>query len=252
MLSSRIFATLVAALLLIAPLCAQESEGQIAHFIQVKPKAGMSQELEEAAKAHMDWHRQQNDSWEWHLWQYVTGEQLGQYLALTPGHRWEDFDAKQEFIARDQADAATRIGPFMESMSAWYSRFRPEISSWSEDDTPSMVHVTVYHVKPGKTAQFTYAVERLHKALQQAGWPQHYMWEQVVVGGEGPVFNLVLPMQKWADLNPPEKPFDQAVEEVVGRREAESLLQSFLETIQGQRSEILRYRPDLSYIPDGQ
>lgn len=252
MIAQRIFTMVVATVLLIAPLCAQQPAGEIAYFIHVKPKAGMVQEFEEAAKSHMDWHRQENDPWQWHIWQYETGEQLGEYLAITQGHRWEDFDAHADFIARDNADAGTRMGPYMESMSAWYSRFLVDLSHWPADLSPSLVFVIMHRVKPGKVAQLNHAIERIHKALQEANWPHHYLWERVIVGGEGPIFNVVLPMNQWADMNPPETPFEAAIEKAVGRREAESLLRSFLESIEGQRTEILRYRPDLSYVPEGQ
>jgi hypothetical protein len=251
MIPRRILLTVVATSVLIAPLCAQQPPGEIFVFLQVKPKPGMVQEFEEAMKGHMSWHREEDDSWAWHVWQFETGEQVGDYLVISPGHRWEDFDAREEFDARDRADAMTRIGPYLDSMTTWYSQLRSEISNWPADISPSFVHVIGHRVKPSKVAEFTHAVERLHNALQQVNWPHHYLWERIIAGGEGPTFNVVLPMNKWADMNPPDRPLVAAVEEALGRREAETLLRTFLEAVEGERREILRYRPDLSYVPAG-
>lgn len=241
-----------AVILLTAPLCAQESPGEIAQFILVKAKPDRVQEFEEGTKAHMDWHRQENDTWTWSIWQYETGEQMGQYLAVSTGHRWEAFDARAEFIAQDGADAAERMGPYMESMTTWYSRIHTERSNWPADASPKMVSVLHYRLKAGKAGQFIHAIDRINNALQEAGWPRHYLWEQVLVGSGVPAFNYVRPLQNWADLNPAERSARAAVEEVLGRRETDAIWESFLDSIESLRSEILRYRPDLSYVPEGQ
>lgn len=247
----KVCLSIVATSILILPLLAQQPPGEIAYFVHAKPKPGAAPQFEEALKEHMNWHGQQNDTWEWHVWQFETGEQAGQYLALTAGHRWEDFDAKDEFMARDRADAMSRIGPYMDFVSSWFSRFRTEMSNWPEDSARRFVQVVMYRLKPGRSEEFVYAAEKIHQALQKANWPQHYLWEQVVAGVEGPQLNLVLPMSKWADMNPPARPFAAVLEEVLGRRETDALLESVVAAIESQRSEILRYRPDLSYLPAG-
>lgn len=245
----RLYVAAVLLVCLVVPLAAQDSPGEIAYFIQIKPKSGTAQQFEEAGKQHMNWHRQQNDDWEWHVWQYRTGPFVGQYLALTAGHRWEDFDAKEEFMEKDQADAMKTMGPHVESVTTWFSRLRGDISNWPADVEAKFVQVVTYELEPGKVNDFLYAAGKIHQTLQKANWPRYYLWDQLIVGGDTPQLSLVLPMQKWADMNPPERPFVEVLEEILGRREAQALLDSIMDAIQSERSDILQFRPDLSYTP---
>ncbi|MDA2924633.1 hypothetical protein MYX65_08265 [Acidobacteria bacterium AH-259-L09] len=154
------------------------------------------------------------------------------------------------------ADAVAKIGPYADSITSWFSRLHQDISYLPEGGfNPKsfpLVLVVAFQVHESKVTDFLYSARKFHAALQKANWPNYYFWSQVVAGGEGPLFNLVLPKKNWAGLTPPEKPFPAVLEEVLGRQEAESLIETFDGTIRSSRSDILRYRPDLSYVPSGQ
>jgi hypothetical protein len=96
---------------------------------------------------------------------------------------------------------------------------------------------------------FMLAVRKYHDAIGKAQWPVHYAWFSLVNGGDGPQFVLSLPRDKWADFNPPEKPFDKMMEEAVGRAEAESINEMFDHAVSGVSTEIITTRNDLSYVP---
>ena len=237
--------------LLAVPVLAQQQSGDITRTYIVKPKFGMEQQFEDALKQHNEWHRQQNDDWAWHTWQYDTGEQWGQYLIRSPNHRWEDLDAKSEFYELDLADAQSRLVPYLESVTSGLSRSHPDISLL-RDDASLLVQMTTYYLHPDSVGNFTYALQKGHEALVKANWPGRFLWTERISGGETPMFSVVALLRSWADLTPPDKSLSEAMIEVLGRGEAESLISSFFESIRSQETNVLRYRPDLSYVPSGQ
>jgi hypothetical protein len=109
--------------------------------------------------------------------------------------------------------------------------------------------VLAFQVRPGKSRDFHYAIGKYHEAIQKTKWPVHYEWHELVNGGEGPLFVLVIPRSNWAAFKPMEKSFYQMLEEAYGRQEAEKLLDTFSGTLKSQSSEIIRSRPDLGYTP---
>ncbi len=252
-----VFAAMVSVLFLTLPLQAQGQPGEIAQFFLIKPKPGMLQQFEEATKQHVEWHRQQDDTWTWRLWQYETGDLYGQYVYITPGHRWEDFDTKAEFRKRDTADAIARIGPYTDSVTSWFSRLHGDISHLPEGGILDpkafpLVMIIDYQVHESKIPDFLHTVGKIHEALQKAHWPVYYLWTQVVAGREGSIFTLVLPQRNWADLTPPEKQVPMVLEEVLGRQEGESLIEAFDDSVASSQRDILSHKPDLSYEPSGQ
>ena len=241
---------MLSVLLVALPVLAQDEPGTLARgfFLTVKP--GMTQQFEEAYKQHIAWHRQQNDTWEWHTWQYETGAQLGQYLVRTPGHHWEDFDAQAEFGAADSAHFFAGAGQYVSSARSGFSRSLPKVSRWPEGDAiPAFVEVLTFRLRYGSAREFNYAIKKINEAINKSDWPIHYGWETTVSGGELGTYILVLPHKNWADFKEPDKSFPAMLEEVYGRVEAGKVLKALTKSVLSESSQILRFRPDLSYIP---
>ena len=89
---TEIFLVVLSLLLLALPVVSQEEPGPITRVFVDKAKTGMEQQYEEAVKQHIAWHREQGDTWSWEVRRIESGENFGQYLWITRGHRWEDFD----------------------------------------------------------------------------------------------------------------------------------------------------------------
>ncbi len=244
------FLVVLSLLLLALPVLAQDEPGTLARgfFLTIKP--GMTQQFEEAYKQHIAWHRQQNDTWTWHTWQYETGAQLGQYVVRTPGHHWEDFDAHAEFNAADAADFFAGPGQYVGSASSVFSRLLPKVSRWPEGDAiPAFVEVLTFRLRYGSGREFNYAIKKVTEAINKSDWPVHYAWLTTLRGGEFGTYILVLPHENWADFKEPEKPFEAMLEEVYGRVEADKVLKAFTKAVRSESSQIARFRPDLSYMP---
>lgn len=241
---------LIGAIALLAlPAVAMREPGTLARTYFVKAKPSMVQQFEAAYKRHIAWHRQQRDTWTWHTWQVETGEQFGQYVIRTPGHHWEDFDARGEFNAADEAHWVANVAQYVESVSSTIVAYRPDLSRWPEGEIPALASVFQFHLNYGGSQEFDYAIKKIYQAIEKSHWPGHYSLLSVVSGSEVPTSIVVIPHRNWAAMKAPEKPLWTMIEEVYGRQEAQRLRDLFAKTVHCERSFMVRFRSDLSYQP---
>ena len=66
-----------------------------------------------------------------------------------------------------------------------------------------------------------------------------------------PTYVLVLPHDNWADFEdkPDMKPFPEMLKEAFGQAEADSIIKRFDSSTESETTEIVQFRPDLSYLP---
>lgn len=247
------FLLAIASLLLLPLAVAAQDGGNIARAIYFRAKPGMEKQLEEGAKKHMQWHRQQGDPWEWHVFQAVSGDETGMYIAVTFGHNWADFDTSPVPSEADEADAEVNIVPYVGRSVVRHYAFLADVSKPLEGGgfTP-LTQVISFHVRPGKQADFNYLVGKFHEAIGKTDWPVNYAWYALVDGGPGGTYLLALPRENWAAFAQPEKPFPAMLEEAYGRQEAQSLLKKWGKILKGTESRTSRHRDDLSYIPSSE
>jgi hypothetical protein len=235
------------------PLLAQVQPKTVGEVLFVAAKPGSAADFEAATKRHMQWHRQQNDAWAWIVWVVVSGERMGQYVVGTFGHDWKDFDDRANFEKEDTANAMSLIGPYIQSLTGSFYAVRPDLSlnRPSPGGQPSaMSTVTTVLLKPGSSVEAEEAIKEINAAIKKTDWPaKPSAWYQLLNGGEGPTLVMVTAREKWADFQPPEKEFGQMLGESYGKMGAENLFHKFYGNVRSARSEIIRFRPDLSYIP---
>src|SRR5258706_4122993 len=68
------------------------------------PKLGKIDDYDQGIKRHIAWRKAHHDTWTWQTWEVVTGKDTGSYITATFGHRWEDFDDREEFNAKAHTD----------------------------------------------------------------------------------------------------------------------------------------------------
>ena len=235
---------------LVMAAMAQDPQAVVGEIIRIKPKTGMEKQFEAAGKEHMAWHQQKQDDWSWFVWQVMSGPGTGKYVAGTFGHKWSDFDNPKVSREEDGADAGERIGPYTASIETQYVAFLPKHSRPTDTNTPSkMATVVTIRVKQGMEETYLNAVSKIPKAMEKTNWPGHYGFYALANGGEHPTFFLVLPREKWADFAPPDKPFEKMLEEAYGREDAGAILKTLDEAPANVSSEMIVYRPDMSYVP---
>jgi hypothetical protein len=251
MRKTRLFFILGFVCLLALPLLAQEKPGTVAGVWNVTTKAGMRQQFEQANKRHMDWHRQQKDTWTVTVWEIVSGEHIGDYGYGSFGHHWKDLDSHAKFDEADTADYLANVAPYVEAMVGRYYLYHPELSSPMEGEAP-LSEIVEYRLNVAGESDFLMAVRKVHEAIQKTNYPVYAYVYELYNGGEHPTYVFVFPHKNWADFEPPEQSFRAMLEKAYGRDEAQSILKLWDKSVRGVRSQIIAYRPDLSYSPAAQ
>jgi hypothetical protein len=248
---TKTFLASVGGLLLAATLAAQE-QATVARIYTMQPKPGMTTQFEQGLKRHNTFHQKQNDSFAWFTWQVETGDRTGTYIRGTFGHRWKDFDDWSRMEAADTADGAINLDPSTApgGTSSFYL-MRTDLSRPEDGPTPSpMAHLIHWLVKPASEAEFNANEKKIYDAIVKTSWPQKYAIYELLNGGEGATFVLSIPLKSWAGMQGPELPFPAMLEKAYGKVEAERLMAANAATLRApERSEVIRYRADLSYLP---
>jgi hypothetical protein len=117
------------------------------------------------------------------------------------------------------------------------------------DAHAKLADVIFFHLNQGQYELFLTQIGKVHEAIGKTNWPVSYEWHALVSGGEGPTLALVLMKSSWADMKEPEVSFPAMLEKAFGKQEASAIMKGFGESIHCERSQLLRYREDLSYVP---
>ena len=218
------------------------AEGPFARIVVIQPKPGQHQAFEDGYRRHLGWHRDKGDPWTWLGWSFVMGERLGLFMDGTFGHAAENFDHPVD-PAGDAADNAVNVIPAADFLShALYERVDSISSSTALPDTTPFMAMTTYRIQPGMGPFFEEAVARVRRPGREE--PQ-YAWYRLVLGGSPPEYLLFRPaptMAAAADLGD-----FFTVEGPDGMRPGDAPGPAGL--ILEARSELLRYRQDMSYLP---
>ena len=239
------------ALSLAVPAAAQPA-GDVAIINTHTPKSGSTEKYEAARKKHMAWHTAQKDPWTWHTWEIVSGEAGGTYYTASFGHAWKDLDAQEKLEKADLADFAKGIGPTLARSSTGYYVRRSDLSLSPPSATPPSAYslLTFYTLKPEGTNDFLDTVKKVNEGIKKTNYRQAgpSSWYQLVNGGEGPLYIFAAGRENWAAFAPNDKNLDQMMEEAFGKDGA-GILAKGRNAIRSIRTETVKYRADLSYVP---
>jgi hypothetical protein len=211
-----------------------------------KVKPGMTTQWEQGRKRHSDFHRAQKDTWTVAVYQVLSGDFVGNYVSVQGGRNWKDFDTRADFDKLDAADVAKNMGPYEDPGARSFYVYRPELSRSKEGGTPAkMVTVTHYWLLADHINDFQDAVKAIKAAIEKVNYPaKPSRWYQLANGGDTPHFVLVTERTGWADLEPPA----QTLQEALGPDGAQAL-DKLRKSVKRLYTEMLEYRPDLSYVP---
>lgn len=239
-----------AALVAAAPALAQK-QADVCQVSVWTAKAGSEAAWAEGRKKHMEFHRAQKDALAWFTWEIVNGDRAGSFLTGTFDQFWKDYDGRDAFDALDTADIARTTGPATASSTTGFwihmagaSRQDPAVT------TPSKFsQLTHYYVRPADVPRFEDALEAAKAELDKISWPVRSSWYRLASGGDGPHYVLSTPRASYADFAPPEKTLITALSESMGPRQANELFETLRASTERVYTEIIQYRPDLSYVP---
>jgi hypothetical protein len=249
----KLFSAIGVALLATVSGFAQEKPGTIASLEFQTPKNGMTKQYEDGRKQKADWHKQQKDPLPLMVWETLSGDHTGTYVVGRVGQHWSDFDKPAIPEQADLEEFNKVIGAYVQSVVTRYYEFLPKVSKPTDSTVPSKFsEVLTFRVRPGKGEDFRSAMARATEAIEKTKWPVHYFWYALASGGTVATYVLVLPRTNWADFEekPGMKPFDEMLKEAFGSAEADSITKRFDSSIESETSEIVQFRPDLSYLPN--
>lgn len=252
MIAKKLLSAFGVMLLAAIPGFAQEKPGTIASLEYQTPKNGMVKQYEDGRKQKAEWHKQQKDTQPLMVWETISGDHTGTYIVGRLGQHWSDFDKPPIPEQADLDEFNKVIGAYVQSLVTRYYEFLPKDSKPTDSAVPSKFsEVITYRVSPGKGEDFHSAVTRTTEAIEKTKWPVHYFWYELANGGRGGTYVLVLPHANWADFEdkPGMKPFDEMLKEAFGHAEADSIRKRFDSSVESTTSEIVQFRPDLSYLP---
>ena len=248
------YAPVILAAVFLAALstAAQSNPGNIVEAEFQTPKAGMTQQYEQGRKQKADWHKQQKDSTPLLVSEIVSGDDTGTYLVTRGLMHWADMDHPSIPETADTDEFNKVVGQYVEKVTDSFYELLPKFGNPDTSPTPSKYSVIeILRVKSGKNADFRAAVGRISEAEKKANPTSHLAIYQLVNGGVEGTYVVSIPRANWAafEQNPNVKPMAQVVTEAYGPDEGNSILAALDGSIESEYSEILQFRPDLSYMP---
>jgi hypothetical protein len=235
-------------------LFAQEKPGTLASIEFQKVKLQNVPQYEAGRKQKAAWHKQQNDPIPLLIWETISGDETGTYLVGHFDQHWADYDKPVVSDEADLAEFQKVVGSYVESITTRYYEFLPKISNPMEPGgttAPKFSEILIFHVRSGKISDFRSAVTRIYEGTVKTKWPVNYDWYELVNGGDNGTFVLSFPRKNWADFEdkPAVKPYRDMLKEAFGQAEADSIQDRLDHSIERMTSEIIQFRPDLSYLP---
>ncbi|WP_374582757.1 hypothetical protein [Pseudoduganella sp.] len=211
----------------------QPASGPFARMVVIQPKAGQNAAFEQGYQRHLEWHRKAADRWTWHGWSFVLGERLGQFMDGTFGHAAANFDAAVQ-PAADAADNALNVAPHADFLShGVYRRLDNASIGQPLPDTAPFLAMTTYTVAPGDVVAFERQLVARATRPAGAGGAERFSWYRLQIGGEGAQYVLM-----------------RAASSFAAAADLPDVLPAGTgPMLRGVRTELLRYRADMSYLP---
>jgi hypothetical protein len=230
---------------------AQTQPNTLCDVREAKPKPGAKAQFEAGLKAHMGWHKKQNDTWSWGVLEILTGPRQGSFYVVSCGHDWKDLAALETNATAHDADMAATILPHVEPVMRSMWRYRPELSRQPAAGKGEPVYYsgTYYYLKPEAVSQLEDGLKQMRAIAEKAQYPRTSAWFQLVNGGEGPAFYQEMPRWSWADFEAPTPTMTSLVDEALGKTLADNLRRSLSSSVRYTVSEMTKSRPDLGYEP---
>lgn len=209
----------------------EDQKNSFARIVVIEPHEGKRAEFEAGYKRHLEWHKANNDPWTWHGWSFVFGGRPGLFMDGTFGHAAADFD-QAVAPGADAADNAKNVNPYADFVShAVYERVELYSRGQLLPDPSPFLEMTTFDLYPGAEPEFERLV--LHESKRAS--EGIFSWYRLVTGGPQPRYLL----------------FRGRVNqrEVVRSNSFFSDQKDLRNVVSDIQIEVLRYRPDMSYVP---
>jgi hypothetical protein len=204
------------------------------------------------AKQKAAWHKQQNDPLPLLVWETMSGDDTGTFLVGRFNQKWADYDKPAVTDEADLAEFQKVVGGHVDSITTRYYNYLSKVSNETLGASPAKFsEILTFEVRPGKDSEFHSAIDRIYDATMKTKWDVHYGWYELANGGVTGTYVLSLSHKSWAEFDddPSVKPFRDMLKDAFGQPEADSIVARLDDSIGRETSTIIRFRPELSYLP---
>jgi len=228
------------------------------------PGSTRRSDFEQGMAKHIAWLKANHEGWTWLTWEILTGKDTGKYVVASFGHKWDDFDTHETFNSAANSNFKESVGSALSSSSCTFYVLRTDLSLSGEFGTPSKFEqLNIFDVRPEGAREFSQSIKKMNAALKQTNFVSesfvspnsaggHSRWYFMTNGGEGPQYVLATDRNSYSDFQPVETSLDDVMEKVYGKDQGDSIMSNVRKTFVHVYSELLRFRPDLSYRPAAQ
>ena len=196
------------------------SNGPYARISVLRPHDGDTVDFEAAYIRHLEWHRQNKDSWTWFGWTVWAGERQRWFVYGTFGHSAASLDNPVN-PAEDERDNVSNVTPHGQFLGHSLFEFLPELSRGDGVPQPAArVELTTIELAPGAEKSFEEAV-----ASQQSTFKDETLWYRLIAGATAPRYVRLRPRAKLSALleersELPNAPMRKATIEILNLRPA--------------------------------
>jgi len=162
---------------LLAAQDAQTVRGPYARIAIIRPHDGHTVDFESGYIRHLDWHRQNRDTWVWYGWSVMFGERQRWFVYASFGHSAASLDNPVS-PAEDERDNVLNVAPYVEYAGNRLYEYLPGLSRGTgEPQQSARVEFTTVDLMPGAAKAFEAALSAGQSALQG-----ETLWYRMVAG----------------------------------------------------------------------
>jgi hypothetical protein len=233
---------------------AQQKPGSLMVSQEDTVKVGAREQYESGRKQLAAWHASIKDPHALVVFEVRTGDSVGNFVLVRRGLKWADLDKGSAPGAQQQAEVDKALGDSKTKSVAKIYEEVPELGheTGAPPDRPAKYYeIDTFHVPLDKIRLFVAAAARLREALEKSKIPMDASWFSLEEGGESGTWILVIAHSSWASFdNPAVKSPPEILQDAFGRNEGQAVVEQIENSMGGFfTSEVVEFRPDLSYFP---
>jgi len=233
----------------------QQKPGSLMITQEDTVKVGAREQYEGGRKQLATWQASIKDPHALVVFQVRTGESRGNYVLVRRGLQWADLDKELVTAAQHQAQIDKAIG---DSRIKSVTKMYEEVAELGHDtgetsNRPAKYYeIDTFHVPLGKTRIFVAAIARFREAIEKTKTSLDTSWYSLDEGGEYGTWVMVVSHNTWASFDDPAvKSPPEILRDAFGPNEGQAVVEQIESACGGFfTSEVVEFRPDLSYFPN--
>jgi len=187
--------TIAGVFLIAMQVFAQTAPGPYARIALLRPHDGDTVDFEAGYIRHLEWHRQNKDTFTWLGWTIWAGDRQRWFVYATFGHTAAELDHPVN-PADDERDNISNVTPHAEFTGSALYEFLPACSRGTgEPQSTPRLEMTTIELAPGSEQAFESAL-----ASQQSKLQNETLWYRMIAGGHAPRYLRLRPRASLAAL----------------------------------------------------